>query len=161
MAVEQKLPLTWSLDLGRKYPDKRIVVGIIAIVAATIGYFVVGGPVGILLGGGVVIASLAELFFPLKYQLDETGASVRCGLNTTAIRWENVKRLITMPDGVRLSPLEKSTPLDAFRGVYVRFSSNESEVLATIAELAEQYGCHLDGRTEPSGGGALDRDSDL
>ncbi len=156
MAVEHELPLVWRVDLGRKYPDKRVIVGLAAILAAGAGYFFIRGPLGILVGGGVMIASLGELFFPLKYRLDESGASVRCGFSTTAIRWENVKRLITMPDGVKLSPLEKSSRLDAFRGVYVRFSGNEAEVLATIAKLTHGYGSHLDGRTEPSGGGAPD-----
>lgn len=133
-------PLSWKVNIGNQMPQKRLAVAVITMIVAVVGYMFIGGILGALVGVVVMVASTAELFMPVTYQLNSEEARSHCGFNVTAIRWENVKRLIDMPDGVRLSPLEKNSRLDAFRGVYLRFSGNQDEVLGKIAELIEEYG---------------------
>lgn len=125
-------------------PKQRLMVGAMTVVVATVGYMFIGGILGAVVGVVVMVASTAELFMPVTYQLNNEEARSHCGFNVTAIRWENVKRLIDTPDGVRLSPLEKNSRLDAFRGVYLRFSGNQDEVLGKIAELIDEYGSDVD-----------------
>lgn len=146
--------LEWEVDLGATMPKKRIPVVIVALFALSYGALVIHPVIG-LIGFLAVIFSTAELFLPLKYRLDETEARVKCGLSVTAIRWENVKRLIDMPDGIRLSPLATAGRLDAFRGVYVRFGSERERILAKIAELAKNVR-PMDRGTDAGGGRQLD-----
>lgn len=127
---------------------QRFAVAMLTVVAAYVGYVFIQGILGAVVGVVVMIASTAELFFPVNYRLDSTEARSHCGFSVTALRWENVKRLIHTQDGVRLSPLEKSSRLDAFRGVYLRFSGNRDEVLGKIAELLEEYGSDVDRETD-------------
>lgn len=139
--------MAWTVYVGAQMPRQRLVVAAITIVVAFAGYLFLGGILGAIVGIVVMVASTAELFMPINYRLDGTDARAHCGFNVTAIRWENVKRLIDTPEGVRLSPLEKSSRLDAFRGVYLRFSGNRDEVLGKIAELIEEYGSDVDRET--------------
>ncbi|MBA4292511.1 hypothetical protein C0431_06030 [bacterium] len=135
--------LEWTVELGKQLAQKRIPVAIAGLVAAGFGTVFIGA-FGAMLGIAVVFLSTAELWMPMRFRLTSEEASARVGLSVTAIRWENVKRVLETDQGVTLSPLEKSSRLDAFRGVYLRFSSNRSEVLAKIAELTERNGSDLD-----------------
>lgn len=106
-----------------------------AAVAGYCGAAIFAHPLLGVLGFLVIVASTAEMFVPLKYKLDERGASVRCGISVTALEWSAVKRVVELSDGVCLSPLPKSSRLDAFRGVHLRFAGNEDEVRDTIRQL--------------------------
>ena len=126
--------LTWSVDLGSFRPGRRFIVLGIALLVAFIG-LQMGGPLLGAIGLLVVLVSTAELFLPLKYRVDAEGAQVRCGLSVTAIPWSNVRRLIPMADGVRLTPLEKPGRLDEFRGVYLRYGNIAEEVSGKIRQF--------------------------
>jgi hypothetical protein len=139
--------LEWRVDFGAERPSQRLLVLGVALVAAYIG-LQLGGILLSAIGFLVVLVSTAELFLPLQYRIDEQGARVKCGLSVTAITWPDVKRLIPMRDGVKLSPLEKPSRLDEFRGVYLRFRGNSAEVSGKIRQF-------WNGDT-----GALDRGSD-
>lgn len=121
--------------MGQEQPAKRISCFAFALLAGLAGQVLFHNPIFGLIGFIAIIASTAEMFFPLKYRLDENSASVRLGISPTIIRWDEVKRLIPVPDGIRLSPLEKPSRMDNFRGVYLRFSGNEDAVLAKIRAL--------------------------
>lgn len=127
--------MDWEVNMGQEQPSKRIACFGFALFAGLAGQILFRSPLLAVIGFVAIIASTAEYFFPLKYRLDENGASVRLGISPTIIRWDEVKRLIPLPDGIRLSPLEKPSRLDNFRGVYLRFSGNEEAVLAKIRAL--------------------------
>jgi hypothetical protein len=126
--------MEWSVDLGSARPERRYIVLAIAVGAGLIG-LKIGGVLLSAIGLLVPLVSTAELFLPLKYRLDENGAQVRCGLGVTSILWPDVKRLVPMADGVKLSPLEKPSRLDEFRGVYLRFRDNAEEVSGKIRQF--------------------------
>ncbi|MBS1715104.1 MAG: hypothetical protein JST30_12290 [Armatimonadetes bacterium] len=145
-------PLVWSVRLWERAPQKRWVAIVAMVVAGAAGtvllHHLLFGLVGVL----VVLVSTGELFFPAKYTLDANEARQRIGITVTAIRWTDVKRLIPQQDGVRLSPFEKPDRLDAFRGVFLRYASNEDAVLGKIRELwqgdASTLERRADGRAE-------------
>ena len=145
MAIElhQEPLLEWQVFLGEKLNKKRVPVLIFVFLAGVVGFLMVNWW-GFFIGVGAVFVSTAELWLPIKYRLTQEEAIAKCGLSVSAIRWENVRRIIDVEDGIRLSPLEKTSRLEEFRGVYLRFSSNRDEVLAKIAELTEQHGSSLD-----------------
>lgn len=141
--VKEEALLEWKVFLGEQLQKKRVPVMFAIAIAGVAGFLMVSWW-GFFIGVGLVFASTAELWMPIQYKISEHEASARCGLSVSAIRWENVKRLIDTPEGIRLSPLEKSSRMDEFRGVYLRFSGNRDEVLAKIAELTERHGSSLD-----------------
>ena len=152
--------LEWTFRLDPESPKRRIMVVTIALMAGLAG-LMLNGPLLSLIGIVVVVLSAAELFFPVKYRLDGQGARAKCGLSVTALDWADVRRVLPMPDGVRLSPLEKPSRLDEFRGVYLRFSDNEEEVSGKIRSFWHGDASTMDGGTDGAGdGGAADQAGD-
>jgi len=108
------------------------VVIAIACLAGLVGLFLFKGPIMAAVGFGVVMLSAAEVFLPLRYRIDEKGVSARCGVSETAIAWADVKRAWMNNEGIKLSPLETASNMDAFRGVYLRFGDNRDPVLDMV-----------------------------
>lgn len=150
------LPLEWSVSLGHRDRKKQRIVIVVAFFAGVLGMFVLRSPLGFVCGVLVVMLSTLEVFFPIKYKLDREEASSRLAFSVTSLRWESVKRVVNVEGGVRLSPLTKPSRLDNSRGVLLRFSGNEDEVLATIAALTND-GSVLDRGVDSGGGGEVDR----
>jgi hypothetical protein len=72
---------------------------------------------------------LVRYFVPTEYTLDPTGVRVRF-LGTERRRaWADVRGLYAHRDGVHLSPFARPSPLDPFRGTFVRFAGNRDAVL--------------------------------
>ncbi len=151
--------LIWERQLGQENPQKRAVCAAACIMAGVIGFLLTSNVLVGGLGCVAIFASTAEMFLPARYVLNPKGASVRLGLSTTEIEWSSVKRLLPLSGGIRLSPLEKSSRLDDFRGVLLRFSGNEEAVLAKIAEFWQKNEDGLVGPHDGGGGEGIDRES--
>jgi len=149
-------PLAWSVDATAHRPGAKYVIALVAVGAFFFGLYRMQSPLAGILGAVIVLGSSIEAFFPVKYRLDDTGASRKVGFAETAMLWEDVKRVEVSERAVRLSPLEKPTRLDAFRGVSLRFSSNREAVLAKISDHVHDYVGNLERRSEPGGGSDLD-----
>lgn len=153
---ELSLPLTWEVNMGQARPERRWVCLAAALAMAAIALVFWANPFLAVLGFVVVIASTGEMFFPIRYRLDERKAQAKIALSTTELLWDDVRRMIPVEGGVRLSPLERASWLDNYRGVYLRFSGNEQAVLATIRALWKADERRLDGADDSRGGGGDD-----
>ena len=147
--------MEWQVKAWEKDPKKRPVAIVAIFIAGLAGLLILNHPLFSLLGMIVIFISTAELFLPMKFRVDANEARQSCGISVTAIRWADVKRLIKQEDGVRLSPFENPNRLDAFRGVFLRYASNEDEVLGKIAELWKIDAISLDARTDDRSGGRV------
>jgi hypothetical protein len=58
---------------------------------------------------------------------------------TSEIKWTSVKRCYLDDFGVKLSPLDRKSRLEAFRGVYLRFGDNQNQVIETVKSLKERH----------------------
>ncbi len=127
--------LEWEVRLGDAMPQRRIQVILIAGLASLVGFFFLGSVWMAVISIFVVVASTAELFFPVRYRMDSEKVRSKCGISVTEMAWTDIKRVIELGDAIRLSPFAKPNRLDAFRGVLLRFSGNEAEVWAKLREL--------------------------
>ncbi len=131
---ENEAVLRWSIHLARKYPVKlACIISLIALVSAA-AYFAVGlalsvGAVLVLLG------SLADFLFPVTYVLTTDGAACNMLFKSSRIRWERVKHCYVDAKGIKLSPLDRISKLEAFRGVYLRFNRNDEQVAEVVKSL--------------------------
>ena len=132
--IEDQAILSWTVHLARKQPARAIVSLAFISVAAAAG-FALAGPFVAVLAVGVMVASLADFLFPVRYTITHEKASCRMLVNRTEIRWADVKRCYLDDFGVKLSPLDQRSRLEAFRGVYLRFADNKDEVIETVKSL--------------------------
>lgn len=128
MPEEPSPVLEWTVSLASRRPEKVAAVLGAAAFAGLVGFFVFGSLALAIIGPAVVLGATSEFLLPVRYRITEDGASARWGINVTHIAWENVKRVKADEHGLKLSPLEKPSRLEAFRGVYLRFGDRKQEV---------------------------------
>ena len=85
-----------------------------------------------LLSAIVVICSLYRYFVPFRYELYQHELVVTAPFYRLTKSWDAFRSFYVDNNGVLLSPFAKPSRLENFRGVYVRFGANRSEVLDFI-----------------------------
>ncbi len=102
----------------------------IGSVAAGVGF---GSPILGALSLCLLTASVSDFLFPIHYRLTEDGVSMRGLLTRRKMEWRAVRRVVRDGLGVKLSPLPRHSRLEAYRGIYLWFSDqNSDEVMASI-----------------------------
>ena len=79
-----------------------------------------------------VTSSLYRYFVPFRYELYEHELVVSAPFYRVTKSWSDFRSFYTDNNGVLLSPFTKPSRLENFRGVYVRFGANRSEVVDFI-----------------------------
>ena len=134
MPASSEPVLSWTVHLARQYPTRTIVSVAFITVATAAGCFAVGPYIAALIGAAL-IASLSDFLFPVRYVIATDRVSCRMLLKSAEIKWADVKRCYVDDQGIKLSPLDRVSRLEAFRGVYLRFAANEREVIETVKSL--------------------------
>lgn len=118
--------LEWTIRLADAEPDKfqklKIIYALAAIAAIVIGFVTKGVllPVVTLV---VLVASTYEFVSGRKYVLNERVA--RSGVSE--ILWPDIRSVLVQNDEIHLSPFDKETKLDAFRGVKLKIQNVSRE----------------------------------
>ncbi len=126
--------MSWSIHLARQNPAKTLVSIAFAVFAAVVGYVAISPYAAVIVVAAVLI-SLSDFLLPVRFELWPDRAVCRMLLKSAEIKWADVKRCYLDDYGVKLSPLGTASRLEAFRGVYLRFGDNESEVIEAVKEL--------------------------
>ena len=102
--------------------------------AAWIGLDGLGyGLLALLVLGG----SVSRYLLPTRYALDGSALRRTHLLRTRAWPWSAFRRVDRHGDGLFLSPFGTGTRLDSFRGVFLPFGHNGSEVTAFVRARVE------------------------
>lgn len=129
--------LTWKVHLLREQPAKLLLVIPAAALSLVVSHIFFGTFSFGLIALFLIMASLAEYLFPIRYELDSRGASARTLTAFTRIEWSRVKKYYLDDRGIKLSPLSRQTRLEAYRGVYLRFGSRRDEVIEAVKEIRD------------------------
>jgi hypothetical protein len=79
-----------------------------------------------------VLFSLSSFLFPTAYRLTEDLVEVR-SLGVARVRpWTEMRRMTVDRTGVFLSPFERRSWLEAYRGVRLLFGGNRDQVVAFV-----------------------------
>lgn len=135
---EPGAPLTWRVHLLREEPKKLLFVLPIVGVGLLVSYLMFHNLVFLAATLFLFASSLAEYLFPIRYTLDERGATMRTLFNKTFIEWDRVKKYYLDERGIKLSPLAHQGRLEAFRGVYLRFGARRDEVVETVRRIRDE-----------------------
>lgn len=86
----------------------------------------------------ILLFSLRSYFLPTRYRMSDEGIMVETALGRTIRRWETFKRFSLDNNGLFLSPFDKPSRLENFRGLYVLLNGNGSQVAAYVRERIRQ-----------------------
>ncbi len=126
--------MSWSVHLARRHPVKAI-VSLAFVAAATVAGSILAGPYVALFVAVALVFSLSDFLFPVKYFITTEGVSCRMLLKSCEIKWQDVKRCYLDDFGIKLTPLDRVSRVEAFRGVYLRFGDNQEQVIETVKSL--------------------------
>ena len=160
----QEIPeaIRWRVRLSDKAPMKMPMIVIMALLAFALGVFLFKNPLLGIIGFAMMFGSTAEFWLGSTFSIDDKRATARTGFSFSAMEWNEVKRIIPDAGGIKLSPLDRAGPMDAFRGIYLRFGKDNRE---RIERSVLTFGKHIernvvdgpdggrDGSTGPESGG--------
>ena len=130
--------LRWTVHLALEHPLKLLCsLGAVAFACAAAHWAI--GPLGALAVAVALIGSLADFLFPVTYEITPDRAACRMLFKRAEIEWRNVRRCYLDQGGVKLSPLDRLSRLEAFRGVYLRFNGNREQVVEAVRAMREKW----------------------
>jgi hypothetical protein len=80
----------------------------------------------------IMLGSLTTFFLPTRYELDDDKVKIIYVLSMRERKWDTFRSYYVDKNGVLLSPFEKPSRLENFRGVYIRFDRNREQVVEFI-----------------------------
>jgi hypothetical protein len=90
----------------------------------------------LLVGNAILAGSLSDLLFPIKFRLTAERAFCRNLILKKEILWKNVKNCYLTGQSIKLSPLDKMSRLENFRGFELFFNGNREEIIEHVRRLA-------------------------
>lgn len=125
--------LEWSSFLAAENKTRMLLVtlfllGLFAIIYVSFGslWFIVSM---LLLGG-----SVAPYFAPTRYKMTEEEVEAFQFFHTTRKTWESFRSYYEDKRGVLLSPFDRPSRLENYRGLYLRFGDKRDEVMEYVKQ---------------------------
>jgi hypothetical protein len=131
----------WSVHRSRQEPRKLSILIILLIVANVLLFFIfrkiyMTYPFFVILGNIILIGSISDFLFPIRFRLTIKGAESKNFLLKKQIAWEDVKNCYVAVEGIKLSPLTRLSRLENFRGLMLLFNNNKNEITEHVKRLA-------------------------
>jgi hypothetical protein len=126
--------LTWISHPLKKNKRNTLLVILFLVLAPVIVFISTQSLFFLLLALLILLGSLSSFFLPTTYELYSDRIKVRFFLNTKEVEWKKYRSFYVDKNGVLLSPFEKPSRLENFRGIYLRFNKNKEEVVNFIKE---------------------------
>ena len=123
---------TWRVHPLRENWTRSILLSLFLLLLFSGIYWLFQSVFVALLSAIFVTGSLYRYFVPFRYELYEHELVVSAPFYRLTKPWSDFRSFYVDNNGVLLSPFAKPSRLENFRGVYVRFGANRSEVLDFI-----------------------------
>lgn len=134
-------PFRWTAWPARERPAAAAALALILGAIGVVGWLWSGSPVFGAVAALLVAAFMRAFLLPTRYEAGEEGISATALGGTRKVRWSSVRHLYVHPTGVHLSPFDRPSPLDPFRGAFVLYGRDRERVLAAIrARVPETKG---------------------
>jgi hypothetical protein len=121
--------LKWSTHPVKRSAKTSILVILFLLVIWFLVYFTTFNLFLTILSVVIMLGSLSPFFLPTYYELDNQKIKVKFFFNTREKEWNMFRSFYVDKNGVLLSPFERPSRLENFRGLYVRFNQNKDEVV--------------------------------
>jgi len=136
VAIENKdaIKLEWTVHPLKA--NKKVSIGLIVflIVLCTSIYFSFDSFTFLILSVIFLVGSLSSFFLPTTYLFQDDYIIVKTIFRRFSKQWGSFKSYYPDKNGVLLSPFPHPTRLENFRGLYIRFNNNKTEVVNFIKQ---------------------------
>lgn len=128
------LKANWKVSIG-------LIVFLIAINTAI--YFSFDSLTFLFLSIVFLFGSLSSFFLPATYILNDEGITVKSIFRKSTRNWGYFKSYYPEKKGIFLSPFPQPSRLENFRGLFVRFNNNKTEVVEFIKQRLNSKGNNI------------------
>ena len=129
--------LAWKVHLVRENPAKVLLIAPVLATSLLVCYVFTHSLVFMAVTFSLLASSLADYLFPVRYEINERGASSRTLLRRTFVEWDRVRKYYLDDHGIKLSTLSRPGRLEAYRGLYLRFGGNRDEVIEAVRRMRD------------------------
>jgi len=129
--------LVWRVHLVREHPAKVLLIAPVLFASLLICYVFTHSPIFMAVTLLLLMSSLADFLFPVRYEITEQGASSKTLLARTSVTWDRVRKYYLDDHGIKLSTLPRPGRLEAYRGLYLRFGDNQEEVMEVVRRMRD------------------------
>ena len=119
---------------------KGFLVSIGLLICCSLIAYQIAGILSVITTIVIIFMSLSDFYLPVRYIITSDSVASISFLKKNEILWRDVKKCYLDKYGIKISPLDKLTTLEAFRGVYLRFNNNDNEVKSIVKELFDSAG---------------------
>ncbi len=130
--------LRWQSWPAREKPLRTGVLAV-GMAGAVVGIYLSSGqPLIPVLALAAFVASLWRFFLPVVFELNEGGVDQQIFGRPRRIPWQAVRGYTIHSEGVLLLPYKDPSPLSAFRGLFVPFSTHRNEILTHVSRYLDR-----------------------
>lgn len=137
--MKSETDLKWSTHPVKKSVLVSILVILFLVVIWTLVYVTTLNLFFVVLSVVIMLGSLSSFFLPTRYELDKNKVRIRFFLTIREKKWGMFRSFYADKNGVLLSPFEKPSRLENFRGIYIRFNQNKEQVVDFVKSQMQKY----------------------
>ncbi len=134
--------IEWEVHPVKRRPWVSVAVSLFVVLVVAVVRIATDSQVFAILAAIVMLASLAKFYFPTRYQLDESGVTVKTMTQTLKKEWSLYRSCYPDKNGILLSPFAGPSRLENFRGLYIMFDNRRDEVIAFCRSQIEKALSH-------------------
>lgn len=136
-AENSSFEFVWKVHMLSSEPSKLLLILPVVILSGVICYFIFKSILYLAVMLILYIIALSDYIFPIKYITTNETASARTVFSFSAIKWADVKKYYIDQFGIKLSPFNNRTKLEAYRGVYLRFGKYKDQVVDVVKRMRD------------------------
>ena len=132
--------ITWSVHPASR-DRRKFLFSLVAFLLTLVLLYLAGGVFWTVFGAFVLFVALYPFYFKTEYTADSNGITVKRFLYKKTRKWSEFRRIKEYVNGILLSPYQKDTFLENFRGEFLLVSPEDKErVLFYLKELFNEHG---------------------
>jgi hypothetical protein len=129
--------MNWQSFPFKDHPRKTIFLMVFLVLFA-VGIYFSFGRYWMIISMIFFCVSISAYFLPTKYIMDDNGVTIKGIVAVRAKKWSEFGSCYKDKNGILLSPFDKPTRLDSYRGTYIRFNKNSEEVTKFVKSKIEK-----------------------
>lgn len=131
-ADSDKLLLRWESQPAKTRQRTAIAVAAFLLLLVIIVYLLTYSPLFTVAAALILWGSLSQFYLKTTFEFTEKMIRVKYLINKVEKDWSQYRTYYEDKNGVLLSPFVRSSRLENFRGIYIRFAGNRDEVIQIV-----------------------------
>lgn len=131
-APPENVLLRWESQPAKARPRTAIAVALFLLLLVVIVYLLTYSPLFTLAGALILWGSLSQFFLKTTFEFGDKMIRVKYLINKVEKDWSQYRTFYEDKNGVLLSPFVRTSRLENFRGIYIRFAENRDEVMKIV-----------------------------